>query len=245
MISEALGKLSYVLFPNRCELCGEVCELDKLRCEECEKLERISGELCKICGNPKAECDCKNKNKKPEYKAFIAPFYYENSIRAGVNRFKDYGFPELSKAMGKEMSEHIDDYFGDIAFDCITYIPMSKKKELKRGYNQAELLANEISQNVGIPAVSLLEKVFKTSDQKRGSAKQRAVNLRGAFDLIPNADVDDKVILLIDDIRTTGSTISECAFVLNAYGAKAVYASAFCMAKPKKRKKKEDAKQDE
>ncbi len=240
MIKEAINKLSYALFPKRCELCGEVCELDAIRCEECEKLERISGELCRICGNPKAQCSCKNKNKKPEYKAFIAPFYYENSITAGVIRFKEYNYPELSKAMAREMSEHIDDYFGDIDFDCITFVPMTKKKQQNRGYNQAELLANEVSLNTGIPVCNLLEKVMRTPDQKRGNAKQRAVNLHGAFDLIEGEDVDDKTILLVDDIRTTGSTISECAYVLNAYGAQAVYALALCMTKPKKEEKNEN-----
>ena len=113
-------------------------------------LKRIEGELCRKCGIPKDICSCKNKRKKSEYKAFIAPFYYENSISAGANRFKDYGYPELAKAMGKEMSEHIEDYFGDVEFDFITFVPMTKKKQNKRGYNQSELLANEISEILDI-----------------------------------------------------------------------------------------------
>ena len=240
MFKEAMDKLSYSLFPRRCELCGEVTALDEVRCEECEKLERIDGKLCKICGKPKDDCDCKERTRKPEYKAFIAPFYYENSIVAGVNRLKDYGYPELSKAMGYEMAEHIKKFYGNITFDGVTFIPMSKKKELKRGYNQAELLANAVSENIGVPVIGLLEKVMKTPDQKRGSAAERKMNLHGAFDLIQGADVDEKTILLIDDIRTTGSTLNECALVLNAYGAKAVYAAAFCMAKSKKKEDKNE-----
>lgn len=231
MIKEAIKKLSFAVFPRRCELCGEVTELDEARCEECRKLKRIEGELCRKCGIPKDICSCKNKRKKSEYKAFIAPFYYENSISAGANRFKDYGYPELAKAMGKEMSEHIEDYFGDVEFDFITFVPMTKKKQNKRGYNQSELLANEISEILDIPVLALLDKVISTRDQKKKNARQRAVNLRGAFDLKEDANVDDKTILLVDDIRTTGATLNECSYVLNAYGAKAVYATTFCMTK--------------
>ena len=237
MFKEAMFKLSYAVFPRRCELCGEVCELDEVRCEECRKLERISGKLCRICGYPKENCVCRDKGKKPEYKGFVAPYFYENSITAGANRLKDYGFPELSKAMGMELAVQIKEQYENISFDCITFVPMTAKKEQKRGYNQAELLANEVSLNTGIPVRSLLEKVMKTPDQKRASAKQRAMNLHGAFDLKEGADADEKTILLIDDIKTTGSTINECAYVLNAYGAKAVYTATFCMTKSEKPKK--------
>ena len=235
MIKEAINKLLYAVFPRRCELCGEVCELDAVQCEECRELERISGMLCKICGKPKDICTCKEeKTKLPEYKAFIAPYYYENNIKAGVIRFKEYGFPELAKAMGREISKQIDDYYGDIQFDCITYVPMTKKKVKKRGYNQAELLANELSACTCIPVEALIEKISDTPDQKKGNAKKRAMNLHGALDLAENTDVYDKTILLIDDIKTTGATLNECAYVLNAYGAKAVYAATFCMTKRKK-----------
>jgi ComF family protein len=233
MIKEAMNKLLYAVFPRRCELCGEVVAFDKALCNDCENLKRISGDLCRICGRPKDVCDCKNKTKKPEYKAFIAPYYYEGSIRAGAVRFKEYGFPELSVRMGKEMYAHIANNYCDIPFDVITFVPMTRKKERKRGYNQSELLANEVSKHMDIPVEKLIAKIRSTSQQKRLGARQRRVNLRGSFDLENGAEVKGKTILLVDDIRTTGSTINECAYVLNCYGAKAVYAAAFCMAKPK------------
>ena len=235
MIKEAINKLLYAVFPRRCELCGDVVAFDKELCEECESLERISGELCNKCGKPKDECECKkhSNNKKPEYKAFIAPYYYEGSIRAGAVRFKEYGFPELSVRMGKEMYAHIANYYCDIPFDIITFVPMTRKKENKRGFNQSELLANEIAKHMEIPVQKLIAKIKSTGQQKRLGARQRRVNLRGSFDLENGAQVKDKTVLLVDDIRTTGSTLNECAYVLNSYGAKAVYAVAFCMAKAK------------
>ena len=240
MIKEVINKLSYALYPRRCVLCGEVVALDETLCEECLSAEMIEGELCRVCGNPKKECSCTKNNKMPEYKAFIAPYYYENSIAAGANRFKDYGFPELSKAMGEKLSVQIENYYDEIEFDCITFVPLTKKKLKKRGYNQAQLLADEVSKHIDIPSAKLLVKSRNTPQQKRISATQRRVNLRGAFDLADGVDVDGKTILLIDDIKTTGSTLNECAFVLNAYGAKAVYAASFCMTKTRKQKRKEN-----
>lgn len=233
MIKEAFRKLSYAVFPRRCEICGEVVALDEELCDECKKLKRISGELCKKCGKPKEECSCEKTLKTPEYKAFVAPYYYENSLAAGVNRFKDSSFPELAKRMGKEISAQVDEYFCDIPFDVITFVPITKKKQRKRGYNQSELLAIEVSKELEIPCVSLLSKIKSTPQQKRSSAKERRVNLRGSFDLREGTDVSGKTILLIDDIKTTGSTLNECAYVLNAYGAKRVYAAAFCMTRGK------------
>ena len=244
MIKEVTEKLLYALYPRRCSLCGEVVALDEELCGECLGAEMIEGELCRVCGNPKKECSCTKKTKIPEYKAFIAPYYYENSISAGANRFKDYGFPELSEAMGEKLSQQIENYYNKIEFDCITFVPLTKKKLRKRGYNQAQLLADEVSKHINIPSAKLLSKIRSTPQQKRISANQRKVNLRGAFDLAEGADVDDKTILLIDDIKTTGSTLNECAFVLNAYGAKAVYAASFCMTKSRKQKRKENAKDE-
>ena len=237
MIKEAINKLLYAVFPKRCELCGEVIALDETLCESCKELSKIEGELCNKCGAEKGECKCTKRTKTPEYKAVIAPFYYENSISAAANRFKDYGFTELAERMGKEISEHISKYYKDISFDLITFVPMTKNKEKKRGYNQAELLAREVSKNLNIELAPLILKISKTPQQKKSSAQKRRVNLRGAFDLNEGADVNGKTILLIDDIKTTGSTLNECAYVLNCYGAKAVYAAAFCLTKNNKNNK--------
>ena len=233
MIKEALNKISYAVFPKRCALCGEVVSLDEEVCGECRKLERITGELCNKCGNPKADCSCDKRTKTPEYRRVIAPYYYEGSIAAGANRFKDFGFPELAPKMGEEIFRQIEEQYKGIEFDCITFVPLTKQKQQKRGYNQSELLAREVADRMQLPCIELIAKVRATPQQKTRSAKQRKINLRGSFDLVEGLRIEGKTFLLIDDIKTTGSTLNECAYVLNAYGAKAVYAAALCMTKNK------------
>ena len=228
-MKQAIKNLSYAVFPKRCGLCGDVIAFDEELCEECFKLERITGTLCNKCGKPKENCTCDRKTKAPEYKRFIAPYYYEGSVRAGANRFKDYGYPELAIKMGEELFRQIDEQYKGIAFDCITFVPMTKEKQKKRGYNQSELLAKEVAKHMNLPCMQLIAKIKTTPPQKTGSARKRRINLRGSFDLADGVWVENKTILLIDDIKTTGSTLNECAYVLNAYGAKAVYAAAFCL----------------
>jgi ComF family protein len=231
MIKEALKELSYAVFPKRCELCGEVVELDAKLCEDCMKSERITGKLCNKCGKPKEDCSCDKRTRTPEYKRVIAPYYYEGSIAAGANRFKDYGFPELGLKMSEEIISIIDEQYKEIEFDIVTFVPLTNEKLKKRGYNQSELLAKKIAEHMILPCLELVSKIRETPQQKRSNARQRRVNLRGSFDLAKDIRVENKTILIIDDIKTTGSTLNECAYVLNAYGAKAVYAAAFCMTK--------------
>lgn len=227
MIKEALYKLSYALFPRRCEICGEVVEFDKNRCENCESLDMITGDICEYCGHKKEDCSC--KKHKMEYKSIVAPYYYNNKLFVALHRFKFNNFYELSKGMGKEIARCVIDRYSDVNFDCVTYIPLSKKRQRKRGYNQAELLARVVSKNIGVPVENLLYKVFDNKAQRTQSAKQRKVNVYGAFDLFDNVDVTDKTILLIDDVKTTGSTLNECAKMLKIYGCKEVYAASFAI----------------
>ncbi len=122
-----------------------------------------------------------------------------------------------------------------ISFDYITFIPVSKKTLKKRDYNQAYLIATQLSKLLDVEVLDVLAKVSKTKPQKSLSAKERKVNVYGAFDLKDKSAVKDKTFLIIDDVKTTGSTLNECSKMLNIYGAKAVYAATLAVAAPKKK----------
>lgn len=233
-MNNLFSKLLYAVFPRRCDLCGDVVELDVSRCDSCKNAKRVSGEICKKCGNPRLCCDCTGNHKKPEYKSVVAPYLYDGNLIKAVYNFKFYGYKELSDGMSSEMAETVNKYYGDIDFDFITFVPLSKKRYRKRGYNQAQLLAESLSQRLNIPCVPTLKKIFETENQRSRTARQRRANLRGVFDLMDDADVDSKTILLVDDVKTTGSTLNECSAVLNAYGADKVYACTFLMTENKK-----------
>jgi len=224
-MKEWLMKISYLFFPKRCEICGEVICLDETKCEKCLSLHKITGETCRKCGKELLYCTC--SSTKAEYRAFCAVYYYKDNIVTTLHRLKDYGYRELADNMGREISECVKERFGSVQFDVVTYVPMTRKKQSKRGYNQSKLLADSVAKEMKIPRQTLLRKVRNTAPQRGSSAQKRRVNLHGAFDLRSGAQVKGKTVLLVDDVRTTGSTLNECALVLKGYGAKAVYATAY------------------
>lgn len=233
-----LDVIRYSLFPRRCELCAEVVEPNESRCEQCRSVEIIKGEICKACGSETKNCSCPKNARKPEYRCVTAPYYFENSIAKAIVKMKNYGYTELVYPMADAMLSVINDRYKDISFDFVTFVPLTRARELKRGYNQSQLLAQAVADGLGIPCVPALKKIYNTKSQRRSRAGSRMVNLHGAFDLnVDYSMIDDKTVLLIDDVKTTGSTLHECAFVLNGYGARAVYASTVAVTKRKSKKK--------
>lgn len=225
-MSTALKRLSYAVFPKRCELCGEVIELDKTRCEQCESLKMIDGKICKKCGREVENCVCSIESFTPNYKAFCAPYYYEDSTVRGVHRLKNRGYRELVPAMAKSIKSAIDLRFENVDFDLVTCIPMTPYRKRVRGYNQSELLAKEVAKLLDTDFDELVFKNRRTRSQRKSTAKERRANLYGAFSLKDGKAVKDKTILIIDDVKTTGSTLSEVAFALKDSGA-IPYAASF------------------
>jgi ComF family protein len=124
----------------------------------------------------------------------------------------------LSSLLGETFLER-----GDLAFDAIVAVPMSRARERRRGYNQADLLARALSARVGIPhAMNLLLRRGDRATQSTLPKRERAANVRGAFAAAPQ--VKGKSILIIDDISTTGETLRACASALRAAGADRVCA---------------------
>lgn len=226
-----LKRMMLAVFPKRCRICGEVIEFDCEICDNCVELPEIKPPICLKCGCTKNECVCKKHKRNVEYKAVIAPFYYENQIQKGILNFKMHGMPFLAKSFGNYISDTVSKYYELISFDAITYVPMCKSDERNREFNQARLLAEVVSEKCNIPLSALLVKKRKTKKQKRQAANERFINMYGAFDLADNADVAGKIILLVDDVKTTGATLSSAALTLKAYGAKAVYCAAAAIVK--------------
>jgi ComF family protein len=111
----------------------------------------------------------------------------------------------------------------DIEFDLIVYAPISRRRRNERGYNQAKLLAQELSQQYGKPVINALIKKRHTKTQVGLRRIDRLDNLSGAFEVKNGLELKGKKILLIDDVLTTGATLDECAKVLKSAGARQVW----------------------
>lgn len=219
------------LFPQRCIFCGRIVTDGKLICKLCtaEHLV-IAGEICKFCGLEKSRCSC--GQKKHYYERKIACVYYDGGVKCGIARFKFYRHTMLATDYGQIMAHNIQSKFSDIVLDYIVPVPMHPWNRWKRGYNCTELLAEEISRNIGIPVLADgLYKKRRNKIQKRLKYAQRTANVLDAFSSKQSEKLQGKTILLIDDICTSGATLNECAKILKLYGAKKVYAATFAAAR--------------
>lgn len=220
--------MDYVLslfFPKRCVFCDKVIGPYDDICPDCEKnLPWIDGEICHFCGCKKSDCTCKKRHGH-FYEEVISPLYFRDNVRKSIHKFKFRDEPQFSKVYAVLMNDIRLREYADVTFDYVTYIPMNEKQEKRRGYNQGRLLAREISNISDISfGDNLLVKLYETETQHGcKNWSQRKGNLFGVFDVNPEIDVSGKTILLVDDVKTTGSTLNECSKMLYLNGADSVY----------------------
>ena len=213
-----------LLFPRRCPICDRpVKPYGALICEDCAQVP-----VCMKCGKPvEAEeeycADC--AARKHLYYRGMAVYRYR-SVSGSLYRFKYDGRREYADYYEVGMARALERFLAQTgpehAPDLLIPVPCSKKRVMKRGYDQAAVLADHLSERTGIPVQKgLLVRVSDTRALRGMSASERHKNLKKAFHVYGNG-VRLKSIMLIDDIYTTGATIDACAGALLEAGAKEV-----------------------
>lgn len=145
--------------------------------------------------------------------------FYEGTVRALVLVFK-YGKVETLAAPLSEMLARA--LPRERRFDVIVPMPMHKRRQRDRGFNQAELLARHLSRRSGIPCVLAAKRSKNTTPQAGLTSHKRRTNVQGAFEALRPEAIRGKSVLLIDDVLTTGATASACGSVLRRNGAASV-----------------------
>ena len=226
-----MGKIKddilWLTFTSKCTYCGKLLESGEELCGNCKEPPRIIGERCRFCGTGKDRCKCSKHSMR--FDGVTAPFYYEDGIETGILRLKLCGKPFLANHFAKDMAESVCKDFKSVRFDYITFVPLTPFQKQNRAYNQSEVLANELGKRLNLPVKTVLEKLFENDTQHRASQNRRIGNVLGVYDVVENADVKDKIILLVDDIKTTGATLNECAKILKIRGAHKVYVVTVAM----------------
>lgn len=218
------AKILDALFPENftCELCGkEIFDGGKF-CKKCaERVIFNNGKTCPVCGRKTltaAIClEC--KASAPQYARAVSALVYADGAAALVNKFKNGG-AYLKNYFARLLCEKCRQ-FEDA--DCVCFVPMTKKAERKRGYNQSYLIAKELAKTLKLPLLkNAVEKVKETPSQKTLSKREREENLRSCF----RADrqiVEGRTIIVVDDVLTTGATVEAISVELLKRGAKRVY----------------------
>lgn len=232
----------WLFFTNHCCYCGELLGKDEFLCKDCkENLPIIAGEKCKYCGAEKSRCIC--KKHKLGFDGITAPFYYEDSIKKSITRFKFSNKLVLGAILARDMATAVREDFQDKEFDFICFVPFSKIQVLKRNYNQSEVLAENLSKELDIPLYNVLTKLFETKAQHKMNSRARKGNVFGVYDVKNGVNVKGKTILLVDDVKTSGSTLDDCAWILKIRGAHEVYCVTAAIAGFKKKEETEDKKE--
>lgn len=226
-------KILEIIYPNVCVICGrKINENQTYTCEKCtnilkySKNERICKNLIKNCIDIEEHSIYVNTYAD----LLISLFLYKGMIRNKILDFKFNNKPYIAKMFGKLLADYILDL--KVKIDVIIPVPIHIKRYLDRGYNQSELLSKEISKNINIyHATNILKKVKNTVAQSTLSMSKRKANVIGTYKIINEEKIKDKVILLVDDVYTTGATAGECSKLLKENGASSVIVATIAYSK--------------
>lgn len=225
------NKFLDLLYPEgiKCIMCDEELFDDNpyFICEDCFKtLPRIE-KFCERCGNSIHENDlakvCNScKGKELYFEQARAPFEYKDKIAFLIQKLKFSNGKYLAKPLANFLADEL--YCFKHKPEIIIPVPMTDKKKKIRGFNQCELLANELSNITQIEtSFDVVCKIKETKEQVKLSFNERQENLNDCFVVKNKIIIKDKIVLLIDDVYTTGATAKNISKVLLNAGARKVY----------------------
>lgn len=215
-----LKLLAELLFPSKCVLCRGL-------------LKRGETDLCRTCREDTREYP-KGNLKLQFLDSWAAVWYYEDSVRGSLLRYKFNGHRSYAQSYGRILAMRLLREYPE-GFDILTWVPVSPQRRLRRGYDQVELLAKAVGRELGVKPVRTLRKIRNNPPQSGLSTHaQRRANVTGVYRVTENADLEGKRVLILDDILTTGATVGECARLLKTAGAASVYCGVMAVARDHK-----------
>lgn len=229
---ELLGAAASLFYPQVCAVCHAPVARGNYICQDClDKAQRIVAPLCAKCSEPfdgaiHTEFTCANcAHRTLAFDAAISAYRSRGVVRFVILQLKYNRQLHLRHPVAEWLQEAMkDERLSRRRFDLMVPVPLHRARFRERGFNQAEVLAKILSKKVNVPLGRVLDRIRYTRTQTAFDRTDRMENLRGAFCLRKNVNVRGLHVLLVDDILTTGSTLSECARVLRQKGAHSVYA---------------------
>ncbi len=226
------------LYPERCPVCLKiVTPKGAVLHPECKKkLDFIKEPVCFKCGIPLSSeeeyCSVCAGQKDRGWDQGRSCFPYHGVVGNALRLVKKDGREEFVRFFSRQMAESWNIVLWQAAPECIVPVPLHPSRQRRRGFNQAELLAEALGEEIRLPVRLLLRKIKRTKEQKRLNKNQRIENVADAFIVDEDAmgEYVPASVLLLDDVSTTGSTLTACAKVLKSRGVKKVTFLTVCVA---------------
>lgn len=194
-----------LLYPPKCMFCGRLMDsTDAHSCGKClQNLPEYDGALRNV----------------EYFEKTVAPFFYEDLVRAAVLRYKFHGMQDYAGQFAKWMAVWVKDNL-EGEYDLISWVPCSRRRRWTRGFDQSEVLAKALAAELGLKPVGTLKKIRHNPKQSgTKDAAARKANVLGVYRPINPKKLAGKRILLVDDVLTTGATLSECGKTLRMAGS--------------------------
>lgn len=218
-------KLLDFFFPPKCAFCRDILTSKSPVCRNCmDTLPFTDEDVCRLCGRPVEEFShsicAACRGKKIYFEHSFVTLVYEGKAKEGVVALKT-SHPYFARAFAYLLADKILSSPHYTAFDAVTFVPQSPLSRRNRGYNQAQLIAKELSALLSVPCIPTLYRTDDGKVQHTLSAAERYENVKKCFfktDLKGSGTV-----LLVDDIYTTGATANHCSKLLRQMGFEKVY----------------------
>ena len=212
-----------ILFPPKCVLCRKVLEYgEKNVCSQCQE----HGPVCPTM-----------KQKLPFIEGWCAIWYYQDDARKSVLRYKFGNRRSYAGDYADLLAQKLQTEFPE-GFDLLTWVPISRMRKLRRGFDQVENLAKALAKRMEITPVAALKKIRHNRPQSGiKEPSHRRANVLGVYKVMQPEALWGKRVLLLDDVITTGATAGECARMLLTAGAREVYVGVVACARHDSKKK--------
>ena len=208
----------------RCNVCGKEIFDGGYFCEDCyATLPFNDGTVCAHCGRKVIAFEeyCSTcKGVLVSLDKCRSVYTYAPPISALIKRAKYNNRKYLLDCFSEDLANlYLKNYFNA---DYLTFVPMGRKAQRRRGYNQSQVLCEKVSQRVNVPVFYGIEKIKETERQAKLDREKRLKNLKDAFHISVRKDIKDKTIVIVDDVSTTGATGEALASKLKRAGAKSI-----------------------
>ncbi len=224
------------VYPNKCISCGEIIDEEKSLCDYCEAhIERNNlDDFCLLCGSEKSSCVCDFNIYR--FDKLITVFKNEGIAQKAYYKYKFNKRQHYAHFFAKEMSAAVKKLYSDIRFDYICAVPSGRGFLNNTHFDHSGYITELMSKKLNIPYLKDILYCSKHKKlQHKSTINERLVNVNDKYNF--KFCIDGKTVLLVDDIRTTGATLDECAKMLLYAGADSVYCVAALTRKINSKKK--------